>query len=185
MVFVEGKGALPSSLVQVGDRLVGSDDPVSKIQRVFRRSGVFAPFTPSGTIVVNGVLASSYVALQDSSVLFVGPVSTGLSFQWLAHTFQLPHRIWCVHLGSCQEERYTADGISTWVQQPLHACQWLLKQDSYLSLFLLLPLALFFGLLSLGESTMSFPAGTLILGAIVYLALTTRFRATIQPVKGC
>jgi hypothetical protein len=183
MVFVEGKGALPSSLVQVGDSLVGSDDPVSKIQKVFRRSGIFAPFTPSGTIVVNGVLASSYVALQDSPVLYVGPVSSGLSFQWLAHTFQLPHRIWCVHLGSCQDERYTTDGISTWVEQPLYASQWLLKQNTYVSLFLLAPVVLFFVFLSLGEAMTSCPSRTLFLGAIVCAALTNRLRASAKHMK--
>ena len=44
LVFVVNKGAIPASMVQVGDKLVGGT-AVNSITRVTRR-GIFAPFTP-------------------------------------------------------------------------------------------------------------------------------------------
>ena len=70
MVFVMNKGAIPASMVQVGDKLVGGA-AVSSITKVTHR-GIFAPSTPSRILVVNGVVASSYVSFQESDVLDIG-----------------------------------------------------------------------------------------------------------------
>lgn len=99
MVFVENnsiKQALPASAISIGDNLVmtpGGSTTVTKILLVTRK-GAFAPFTTSGTVVVNGVVASSYVSLQDKlGVVMIGDFATPISMQWLAHSFQAPHRI--------------------------------------------------------------------------------------------
>jgi hypothetical protein len=120
LIFVDGRGAVPASHVKPGDKVYVSQpddlDVVNSVGTVIRK-GVYAPFTPSGSIVVNGVQASTFVSLQDSPYLLIGGVSTGISYQWMEHTSELPHRLWCGHVASCDNEEY-ANGISTWVELP-------------------------------------------------------------------
>lgn len=136
MVKVQSRGFVPASNLAEGDKLIvgstgGADILVTSIHTVTAK-GVFAPFTPSGTIVVNGILASSFVVLDGSqlnSLSIIG--SLQLSHQWLAHTFEFPHRLACHYLShQCPNETYTANGVSTWVARPLHASQWMLRQDN-------------------------------------------------------
>merc|ERR1712151_454672 len=110
---------LPASSVKVGDLLQGNDKGsmiVSKIRNI-RRRGVYAPFTESGTILVNNVLASSYVTLQPGTgSLKIASIDTGLSLHELSHTFQGFHRVSCkIYWRWCANESYTEEGISTWV----------------------------------------------------------------------
>ena len=59
----QGAEALMAGLVRVGDELtvVGKgSQPVTAIGTVVKAGGAYAPFTRAGTIVVNGVVASSY-----------------------------------------------------------------------------------------------------------------------------
>jgi hypothetical protein len=56
-------------------------------------------------------------ALQDSETLKIAEIDTGLTFQFLAHTFERPHRLWCLHLSNCEEVQYTTEGI-------LYRCGW-------------------------------------------------------------
>ena len=167
MVFLEGIVAVPASMVRIGDRLQGGTS-VSALRNITRR-GMYAPFTPSGTIVVNGVIASSYVAFQDSGVLAIGSISTGISYQWLAHTFQLPHRIWCYRLGNCREERYTKTGISTWVSWPLEASVWLLRQHLVMRSLLLMLLLLLVATLAAVELVLQHPALVMIILCMILL----------------
>ena len=155
MVFVETKGAIPASMVQVGDKLVGGA-PVSTITRVTRR-GVFAPFTPSGTIVVNGVLASSYVSFQESNVLKIGSIAMPISYHWMAHRFHLPHRIWCYHLKRCETEETTERGISKWVHTPLRMTQWLLAQPPILMVVLMIPILLLLTIFAIVDTMLLYP----------------------------
>jgi hypothetical protein len=139
MIFVEGGTAVPASKLKVGDRLENGEE-IKMIQSVVRR-GLYAPFTPSGSVVVNGVRASSFVAFQDSAYLKIGSFATPFSYQWLAHTFEAPHRLWCFHLGgNCLKEQYSQYGISKWVQAPLNVMLWFLNQHPLIVLAALLPL---------------------------------------------
>lgn len=111
---------VPASDVTVGDELfvAGGDGctPVTNVETNVSSQGLLAPFTPSGTIVVNGIKVSSFVALSSDY-----PYPQGI-----AHAFEFPHRIMCHYLGSCPDETYTEDGISTWVAKPLEWCLWIL-----------------------------------------------------------
>ena len=139
MIFVEGGAAVPASKLKVGDRLENGEE-IKTIQSVARR-GLYAPFAPSGSVVVNGVRASSFVAFQDSAYLKLGSFVTPLSYQWLAHNFEAPHRLWCFHLGgTCLKEQYNEYGISNWVQVPLNVMLWFLNQHPLIVLAALLPL---------------------------------------------
>jgi hypothetical protein len=169
MVFVDNTGAIgaiPASAVKVGDKVVmasGSVEAVVDIKSVVRK-GAFAPFTPSGTVVVNGVKASSFVSFQESSsVLVIGGVSTGLSYQWLAHTFELPHRVWCSYVGDCTTETYV-EGVSVWVSSGHKFALWFLnvKSDMWM-VFVSVPVLALFAVLGLVGFVLSYPLVTLVL----------------------
>mmetsp|Transcript_32292 Transcript_32292/g.53390 ORF Transcript_32292/g.53390 Transcript_32292/m.53390 type:complete len:487 (-) Transcript_32292:53-1513(-) len=131
MVVSNNKGTIPASLVEISDELLdaaGNPIVVQKISSV-EREGVYAPFTPSGKLVVDGVLVSSYVAFQDSAFLTIDGVETPISFHWLAHAFSFPHRFYCKHL-SCTSETYTADGVATWVAIPFGLTRWIFQQNA-------------------------------------------------------
>lgn len=130
MVFVEHGGAIPSALIKVGDKVMTANSVeltiVESIDIVESR-GIFAPFTPSGTIVVDGMLVSSFVGMNGEPGLSIGGFK--FSHQWMAHSFEFPHRVVCHYIGSCQNETYTKNGISTWVATPMKLGQWLLNQN--------------------------------------------------------
>jgi len=153
MLSVKSRGGfIPASALKVGDKIKnggsGGDDTeliVSSIRAV-RALGVFAPFTPSGTIVVNGIVSSSFVSMdssaEKSSILRrIGGVE--VSHQWIAHSFEFPHRVACHYMGQCPNEMYDDRGISTWVSAPHKVGQWLMEEEghSVLKAMLLLLLA--------------------------------------------
>eukprot|EP00547_Thalassionema_nitzschioides_P003168 CAMPEP_0194211888 /NCGR_PEP_ID=MMETSP0156-20130528/11295_1 /TAXON_ID=33649 /ORGANISM="Thalassionema nitzschioides, Strain L26-B" /LENGTH=899 /DNA_ID=CAMNT_0038939575 /DNA_START=94 /DNA_END=2790 /DNA_ORIENTATION=+ len=126
MVFVEGGRSLPASSIKLGDKIEtssGEYNAVESIEKVVRQ-GAYAPFTTSGTIVVNGVKASSFVSFQGSETLLIGGVDSRLTYQFLAHSFEMPHRVWCSYFSSCSVEYYTEGGVSTWVSLPYHVAKW-------------------------------------------------------------
>jgi len=137
MLFVVEDGvrkSVPASAVSVGDTLVtefGDTTAVVRIKSAKARGGVYAPFTTSGTIVLSGIVASNYVAMQDSDFLVVAGIKTPFSFQWLAHTFQLPHRLMCNFFWSeCKAETYTNEGVSSYVDVGLQLALWYVNQNA-------------------------------------------------------
>lgn len=125
MVYIVGKGFIPSSMVRVGDQ-TENGDVVTGIETIARR-GVYAPFTPSGSLLVNGVLGSSYVALQmDSAVLKLGNSTTFLTHQWLSHAFLAPHRFWFHWLGHRCDN---GSKFAPWTSSFLDFSRWLLRQN--------------------------------------------------------
>lgn len=152
LVFVSGKGVIQASLVQPGDVLLTSNhqDVVVSISKVSRR-GAYAPFTSSGSIVVDGVKASCFVALQDSPDLVVGGFSTGLSFHWIERAFQVPHSFWCSKVWMCTNEEYNSEGISTWAKGPYSVAHWFLRQNRGPMIVAALPLFIWISILVLLE----------------------------------
>lgn len=151
LVFLQNASApVPASLLRIGDRLelTNGSGMILSIGHVMRE-GVFAPFTKSGTIVVSGVVASTFVAFQNSSTLHLGSnIDTGFSFQWFATAFEAPHRIWCsLAEQNCKAERYTSSGVSVWVYRPLTWIEWLVSQDDAIMCLCILPLLTLFALL--------------------------------------
>jgi len=141
MLFVNGR-PVPASLVKFGDQLSlpdpGTTVTVEGIEAVSRK-GAYAPFTPSGTIAVNGILASTFVAFQESEYLSIGGLRTPISFQWVAHTFETPHRTFCSFASTwCERELYSSTGISLWVYLPLHITEFAFAYGKPLAASLLL-----------------------------------------------
>lgn len=108
--------------------------------------------SPSGTISVDGVKASSFVSLQnDSSVLTVAGISTGLSHQWVARTFEFPHRVWCTGVSTCISEKYDANGVSTWLTIPLAVFRWFVGQGAIVQTIVSVPVLAFFSILGAAQ----------------------------------
>lgn len=134
---------IPAEMLKVGDMLFKGGDSGSLVAitkiRTATLQGVFAPFTKSGTVVVNGIVASSYIGYQQSEYLMIGEWTTPFSFQWLAHTFESGHRLACNYAVDCQKETYTDDGVSHWVDTPHQATRWLLQQHAVTMVAYLVP----------------------------------------------
>ena len=140
MVVLADGTVVPASAVRVGDALQAvvmdgtqNDNAIPTMTtamtaatqvivadiRMVIKSGVYAPFTPSGTVVVNGIVSSNYVAFETetdtvsssssslsssftttrtiriSSHYHVAGWKTPLTYQWMAHAFVSPHRLLC------------------------------------------------------------------------------------------
>jgi len=122
--------AVPARSLRVGDRLLSTTttSPSSSSMlieeiRSVTRVGAYGPFTPSGTVVVNDIVASNYVTLQqhnnknnvdhhdrgDTLLLpsLLSMVSnnnnndywdTGISIHWMDHAAIFPFRLWYHYL---------------------------------------------------------------------------------------
>jgi len=137
MVFVVDaktaeKRAVPASHVKVGDWLAADSTAptqVASVTNVFRR-GAYAPFTMAGTIVVNGVVSSSYVSLQGTDTLMIGRMKMPLNMHFVAHFFTSPFRLLTV-LGVRITESYNDDGISIWIALPHRITKELLTENAF------------------------------------------------------
>jgi len=135
MLYANGKLA-PAAQVKVGDMLVSGHGPpveVKSIRKITSR-GAYAPLTTTGDIVVNGVIASSYVCLSST---FEDRVPCELQ-GWIQHAALTPYRIYCGLVG-CENETYDeATGLSKAVRMWLSLLHWLKCSTITLSAFLYL-----------------------------------------------
>jgi len=183
---------VPASSLRIGDLLVSVDDTTTarvKDVKTVVRYGMYAPFTSSGTIVVNGVVASSFVSFQDSKVLKIGEIETPFSYQWLAHSFETFHRMYCLRMvaGGCTRESYTSSGISHWVHLPWKTSQWLLGQNPVVMALMLVPFVSVMGIFWVVEKMMIFHAVTgivlFICGAGLLWRLSRVFGLSVRKVE--
>jgi hypothetical protein len=120
---------LAASQVEVGDELLRNDSDIVKVEAVqqgLTGQGLLAPFTPSGTIVVDGFLTSSFI----DAVKHHAPLLGAGAAQWAAHSFEFPHRLACHYFGNeCVNETYNEHGVSTWVAAPFEVGKWVLNQN--------------------------------------------------------
>ena len=174
---------IPASEITIGTELVDAHRLntvfVKSITPSVKAKGIFAPFTPSGTVVVDGILASSFVAMGASSssppyiVSFGGLL--GLSHQWLAHSFEFPHRVACYYykynsnndalsnqsnkiynrFNYCPAETYT-HGVATQFITPLKVHAWFVQQHFLVRGILLVMLAILFCVFQIVEACLVF-----------------------------
>jgi hypothetical protein len=171
MLFENQRGAIPASMLSVGDQLVGRNENlvVEKIQEVTAQ-GVFAPLTPSGKILVDGVLSSSYVVLERASSLNIFGID--VTYQWMSHAFFFPHRLRCHYLSTCANEDYTEDGIAAWLIPFTSAAQWALSQ-SYRD-FIMVPFGMVLVMFYFAELLLTSAALTIVGAAALFLVGRSR-----------
>jgi len=136
LVYVQNyQEPIPASSVQVGDVLLqgmrSNTTRVTKI-RIVKRQGMYAPLTPSGTIIVNGVKASNYIALQptNSSYLLQMGSTVSISHHAVSHMFvTFYYRLYSL---INTEEVYTRDGVAFYLDGPYQLFIWML-QEKHLS----------------------------------------------------
>jgi hypothetical protein len=117
--FQAAASVKPGDLLQMGR---GGAIEVLNVSRGHEERGLLAPFTPSGQIVVDGFVASTFIHVPGTPTAFLSP-------QWLAHSFEFPHRVVCHYMGACPSETYNEHAVSTWVALPLKVGQWLLNNS--------------------------------------------------------
>jgi hypothetical protein len=178
LLFVEGRGPIPASRVVVGDSLLNENGEKLKVHSVTTiiAQGVFAPFTPSGRIVVDGVLASSFVSLDNSPTLKVWGV--GFTYHWLSCLFESPHRLVCHHLGKCQDETYDANGLSRWASTSFYFTKMLLSQPSHVQYLVLAPTLLVLAILNIAELFLCSRAILVLAACLVCVMVHRRKRNT-------
>ena len=164
MVKIAGGRYVPASAAHVGDKLetatAGDYVTITGIETVVRK-GVYAPFTMSGTIVVSDIQASNYVAFQHSDRLVIGGWASPLSYQWLAHLSQAPHRIWVLVFGIREEEMYTDSGMSTWIDGPHWLGEVFVVQHPLMMTLILIPVVSCLFVVSVIETVLTWVIGSL------------------------
>jgi len=143
MIFVEGKKhPVRADSIEVGDRLRadhGTHVTVKKIQKITRK-GVYAPLTPGGSLVVNGIVASAYPAMQDTDA---AEFSNGVEIPYLSqhmgcHMWMSPMRLLCmgVSSGFCDSSNNDDDGLMPWIEFGERFLHWSLNQSAFLQALL-------------------------------------------------
>jgi hypothetical protein len=141
---------------------------VESIKTVRIHDGVFAPFTPSGKLLVNdSLLVSSFLSFDETSPKLV-IAGIGFSYHWLAHAFEFPHRVACHYFMKCPSETYSDEGLSTWVAVPLKLSVWLLDLETPAAKEVLL-VAILFVLLIFALIDFAFRNGVLVATAIILI----------------
>jgi len=164
LIFIEGRSSpIPASQVKVGDILMNRKEAVESIQLVSRK-GVFSPLTPSGKMIVNGVMVSNYVALQeDEHNLRIGSFSTPFSYHTLEHLLQVPHRVWCHWMGMEDGGVRGVDGVSVWSIGPWKVFDWVMEQHAVVIGLVGVPTLLMLLVFGLFENVLVYPVGSFVL----------------------
>jgi len=197
MVFIKKEGkriAIRSDQIMMGDKLISivSDSSSSfVVSRILKNkkgvTGAYAPFTNTGTIVVNGVVASCYVALIQPTNL-EKKLFGFFSHQSVAHFFESPHRLYCCYYffaDECRNEKYTDEGLSSWVAFPFEVTKWLLESSIWIQISVLFPISFvcaFFNLLECAIKIEATAESKLFWGAISIMLyyLLLRRKATAK-----
>jgi Hint module len=120
LLFVDGKTvAVRADSIQVGDVLRGAT--VTKADNV-QSPGLYAPLTPSGFLIVNGVMASNYISLEkaDSHALL------GQNVHAFFHLGISPFHLLCNGASSGMCGTFTEAGIPVLLDAALRSFEWMM-----------------------------------------------------------
>ena len=133
LVYLQGQShPVRADSVVVGDSLQGkggsgSSMKVTKINKV-ERHGLYAPFTVEGTVVVDGVKASSYISLQagnDFVELENGASLLGMTQHDYVHMGLSPMRLLCVGISSHYCSTDNEAGMPFYARLAVKVNQWI------------------------------------------------------------
>lgn len=163
VVQEEGKQeATRADMVRVGDQLI-KDQQVTAISKITttQKEGLYMPLTVDGTIVVNGILASNYVSIQDQAPTAVGQISSLLSPDAILHWWLSPYRMLCLGVSPsfCKGENKDESGILRWLLVGKHLIEFSEQQNWATRVFLLgIPTFVLFAAFNLWEAVLGGPA---------------------------
>jgi len=99
MVFVETakNHPVPAASINVGDKIWSADDGLKEVVKIETvvRNGLYNPLTMDGTIVVDGIVASTYTSYTGSSHVKIAEKNV-MSFHELMDMAAAPYRNLCV-----------------------------------------------------------------------------------------
>lgn len=157
LVFLQGHdNPIRADAVKVGDVLRGAKS-VNEIKIVQRR-GIYAPLIKSGTLVVNGVVSSAYVALQDTPNVVLGGVSTPLSHHNYIQLGMSPYRLYC-SLSDKFCTSYNDDGMPPFVAFSIRLSHWVYAQNIILQFLYMASFFVVAGICCLLETPVGLAAG--------------------------
>lgn len=141
MVYLHGKqNPVRADSLNVGDVLRGDHYTgltVTKISKVKRREQ-YAPLTPHGTVMVDGIIASSYISLQQDAREHIELGENGftvrISQRGMVHMFLSPLRMYCMGLSSEFCQTYNEEGLPPYVDFGLKLADWGNRQNVFIQL---------------------------------------------------
>jgi hypothetical protein len=174
MVVTEGNHVVPACVIKVGDSLLAASGKLVAVTRIRKvvRIGIYAPFTTSGFVVVNGIRVSNYISYQESEYLSIWGFETPFTYQWLAHSFNSAHRM--AVMAGFAKETYTPSGISHWVALPHTVVSWLLEQPKVIAVSLLMPMISILVVISVVETFVKEPVTQVIAGILRIFVIATK-----------
>ena len=148
MIYLQGESnPVRASAVKIGQLLVGLGDGLSKVTEisVTQKEGIYAPLTASGNIVVNGLVASTYISLQEGADMYAqvgkgGWLTLPLSQHDISHLWMSPLRMMCDassadKMAFC--ESHDENGFLYWVSFGMKTVEWGQQQHILVQLVLL------------------------------------------------
>lgn len=169
--------------VRVGDELLGHEGNTQTITdiRTIQRRGLYTPFTPDGTIVVDGIVASSYVSLQagNSFLEMKGGLQLPLSMHDYIHMGMSPMRMVCLGVYPHYCHSLNEEGIPPYVALSIDVTNWVNEQHGLVQALLLAAFLLVYVPLVVIEAI--FGSSNALL-AIFAFAAVNRVRQTLNSV---
>lgn len=185
LLYVDGQPSpVTAESLESTDALVKEDGSVSKIQKikkVTRKDGIYAPLTPSGTVVVDGIKASNYISLQEhanQNIVLSNGMTVPISQHSAIHLFLAPFRVLCVQMNLCPatwlENTGGDNGMIQIAETGIQLVQFaehrsVLVQLAMLALFLVVvvPFYVMEQVVSSWDTMMMMPVVTLLVGLFV------------------
>ena len=124
-----------------GDSLLGQGGLVQEVRAIkkIQRQGLYTPFTPDGTVVVDGIVASSYVSLQDGNdfLRMKSGLVLPLSMHDYIHMGMSPLRMFCMGVSSRYCTTLNEEGIPPYAALSIDMSHWTSRQNVVIQTLLL------------------------------------------------
>lgn len=158
--------------VEVGDYLFAVDGErrVTKVGSV-EKQGLYDPLTPSGKIVVDGLIASTYIALQENDE----HVTLGgfkMSHEDLVHLTLAPMRVVCMGITDAPCRLTNEEGIPLYIRWGIDVIQMATEGSIFASVFLfviMFPLFLAFAVVEALFGASNAPLALFAAGVVIKL----------------
>lgn len=130
LVFMQEGNAVRADSVKVGDMLRGTEGAVTvtKIEKVFKQ-GLYAPMTPSGSVVVEGIVASNYVSLQHGQDQIVAKGGAIMSQHRGIHMAMSPLRMLCMGVSNSFCNTDNEQGMPAYVHRGIALARFAEEQN--------------------------------------------------------